>query len=123
MKTFPWKNRDWLASEYKTKAAQTIGAENGVSGEAISYWLKKHQIKKRSKREIVAITKRVRPKNYAGGIAKHSLGYVLVFVGKKHHLAHKATGYALQHRIVAEDRKSTRLNSSHTDISRMPSSA
>ena len=28
-----------------------------------------------------------------------------------------------EHRVEAVDRKSTRLNSSHTDISRMPSSA
>ena len=30
---------------------------------------------------------------------------------------------AITHRIAYADRKSTRLNSSHTDISRMPSSA
>mgnify|MGYP003343569187 CR=1 FL=1 len=31
--------------------------------------------------------------------------------------------YQIEERISAADRKSTRLNSSHTDISRMPSSA
>ena len=34
-----------------------------------------------------------------------------------------ASGDALFHGIAGTDRKSTRLNSSHTDISRMPSSA
>ena len=29
----------------------------------------------------------------------------------------------LKNKVLLEDRKSTRLNSSHTDISRMPSSA
>ena len=33
------------------------------------------------------------------------------------------TIYSAAEEIVAADRKSTRLNSSHTDISRMPSSA
>ena len=33
------------------------------------------------------------------------------------------SGYATDNTCLLEDRKSTRLNSSHTDISRMPSSA
>ena len=39
----------------------------------------------------------------------------------KHVIAHSETGH--NHVMDRQDRKSTRLNSSHTDISRMPSSA
>ena len=42
---------------------------------------------------------------------------------KHPHLHHKAGTTGSGHATPDKDRKSTRLNSSHTDISRMPSSA
>ena len=49
-----------------------------------------------------------------------ALGVQRVLGHSEKGVAYMADGYA---RIAGRDRKSTRLNSSHTDISRMPSSA
>ena len=46
---------------------------------------------------------------------------VCVFCGKDNVIDYKDTNKLK--RYISEDRKSTRLNSSHTDSSRMPSSA
>jgi hypothetical protein len=39
----------------------------------------------------------------------HSAGYILVYVGKKHHLA-DVRGYAYEHRLIAENKIGRRLN-------------
>ena len=47
---------------------------------------------------------------------------VIIYVGKAKNLKAKYNNLPIKERL-ALDRKSTRLNSSHTDSSRMPSSA
>src|ERR1044072_5885019 len=51
----------------------------------------------------------------------HAYGHSLVFDGFAEHLSPESNTASAS--LIATDRKSTRLNSSHTDISSMPSSA
>ena len=44
-------------------------------------------------------------------------------IGRRDAMILPGAGNALTARVIAEDRKSTRLNSSHSQQSRMPSSA
>ena len=56
--------------------------------------------------------------------ATNLLAYLIIVVGKRRPVDRQATwGEAMFGSAYVLDRKSTRLNSSHTDISRMPSSA
>lgn len=48
------------------------------------------------------------PHNWKGGRSVASNGYVLIFVGKDHHLA-DVRGYAYEHRLVAEQKLGRRL--------------
>ena len=67
------------------------------------------------------------PKSHAGGWKAHLLEFGMLFaaVTLGFFAENLREHYVERHRAVAylQDRKSTRLNSSHTDISRMPSSA
>ena len=61
------------------------------------------------------------PERAAYGVAKVLLdkGHRIFPIYPRAEVVHGQPGYV----TLSEDRKSTRLNSSHTDISRMPSSA
>ena len=63
---------------------------------------------------------------YASGTLYNSLAYRLQIKGKSIGVSVFAKGAASKYFLFAEngvDRKSTRLNSSHSSVSRMPSSA
>lgn len=47
----PYWDHDWLENEYKSKSADEIAREWGVTGAAICFWMRKHKIKRRSTQE------------------------------------------------------------------------
>jgi len=43
----PWRDKEWLASEYESKSIEQIADENNTSPSTIHTWLKKHNIERR----------------------------------------------------------------------------
>jgi len=107
---FTQLNRTWLEEEFvhKKKTMSSIAREVGCSLTVVQRRL--HQfglhINPRWIGKFKGVTTPLRGPlcpNFRGSKFNDGRGYILVWVGRDHHLAKSRSGYALEHRVIMEE--------------------
>lgn len=76
--TKPYRNKEWLINEYKTKSVNQIAKENGITKQSLLKWFKKFNIPRRNKYTCNARIKNVKYFNdIDSSIKAYWLGFLM----------------------------------------------
>lgn len=76
--TKPYRNKEWLENEYKTKSVNQIATENGITKQSLLKWFKKFNISRRNKYECGVGIKNVKYFNdIDSSIKAYWLGFLM----------------------------------------------